>query len=202
MAERAICDNKVWAQVVDLADMSCFEAEVLDLTDTGCWISSEQVDLLKEEIGLLFPGQVHLIPSKVIAFGDNTAQVVFGAQPEVKERRREVRRPVWITAIVCSPESAAAFQCRIVDASVSGCRLESKKLAKLPSAVEIAIPGLSLPIAGKIVWRSNDQAGVQLKWPFKVDKEPANEVAGILEAYDAEKEKSSKKKKRISAFGR
>ncbi|MHA7774163.1 PilZ domain-containing protein [Roseibium sp. M-1] len=194
-------DKYISALVVDLADMSCFEATAYGLTEKGCWIASDKVDLLKEEVGLRLAGFEKLIRGTVVAYGDQEAQISFQIKKqEPGEKRREIRRQVWITTIVCGKTNAASMKCRIVDASKSGCRLEGDKLDKLPDEIEISIPGLDLPIKGAIVWRKNNQAGVKLDWPFEPAPEPKPE--DILKFMKAEEEKPKPKpRKKISAFG-
>jgi len=195
-------DHSITVLVIDLADMSCLEASAYDFTEKGCWISSEKIDLLKEEVGLRISGFDKLIRGSVIAYGDQEAQISFQVkQEEPGEKRREIRRPVWITAIVCGQTHPFTMKCRIIDASKSGCRLEGDCLDRLPDGVEISIPGLDLPIKGALVWRSNGQAGVRLKWPFEPEMEPRMEH--LLKALEEEQKQKPKPKpkKKISAFG-
>ncbi|WP_298813779.1 PilZ domain-containing protein [uncultured Roseibium sp.] len=191
------------ALVVDLADMSCFEVAARELTDTGCWIVSDKVDLLKEEVGLRIDGFDKLLHGAVIAYGDNEAQISFEVnKPASDDKRREVRRPVWITAIVCGKSNPVSMKCRIVDASRSGCRLEGEHLTRLPDNIDISIPGLDLPVAGRIVWHKNGQAGVQLSWPFATEPAPQpNELIRKLQEEKAEPKPKPVRKKKISAFG-
>jgi len=192
-------DNAVTALVVDLADMSCFEAIAHGLSDKGCWIVSDKVGLLKQEVGLRLAGNDRLVRGTIVAYGDNQARVSFEIKRDgPAEQRREIRRPVWITAVVCGRTNTASMKCRIVDASQSGCRLEGNKLNRLPNEIEISIPGLSLPISGRIVWRQDNQAGVSLNWPFEPGQDPQSvrenpgEEQGALQR---------KRRKRITAFG-
>ncbi|MCV0426703.1 MAG: PilZ domain-containing protein [Roseibium sp.] len=213
MAQKA--DNSLTTLVVDLADMSCFEAIAHDISDKSCWVVSDKVDQLKEEVGLRLAGFDKLVRGTVVAYGDNEALISFetGKCSEPTEKRREVRRPVWINAVVCGRANPITMKCRIVDASRSGCRLEGDNLNRLPREIDISIPGLDLPIASKIVWRKDGQAGVQLNWPF--EPEPDTAPQSLLQKFDEEqareeakakqKPKSrsgSKPKPRISAFGR
>jgi len=203
MAKEA--EKSVTALVVDLADMSCFEATLYDLSDKGCWITSDKIDLLKEEVGLRIAGFDKLIRGTVIAYGDQEAQVSFKIKKEEPgEKRREIRRPVWITAIVSGQTHPITMKCRIVDASKSGCRLEGDALERLPDAIEISIPGLDLPISGAVVWRRNGQAGVQLNWPFEPEPEPDTRTEELLKRLEEEKAEKPKPKPKakISAFGR
>ena len=187
----------VSALAVDFSDMSCFEVAAYDLTETGCWISSDKVYLLKDEFGLRLSGTDKLVRGTIVAFSDTAAQVSFLAQSvKEDERRREPRRPVLITAILSSPINPRTMKCKIVDASKSGCRLESDKLADFPDQVELSIPGLDLPIAGKIVWRANEQAGVRLAWPVEPRPDEKPEAKSKLDEVVR-----IKPKKRISAFG-
>ena len=197
--------KSVTALVVDLADMSCFEAALFDFTEKGCWIASDKIDLLKEEVGLRISGFDKLIRGTVIAYGDQEAQISFEIKKdEPGEKRREIRRPVWITGIVSGQTHPVTVKCRIVDASKSGCRLEGETLDRLPDGIEISIPGLDLPISGQIVWRKNGQAGVQLNWPFEPDPEPDARTEELLRRLEEERalEAKPKPKPKISAFGR
>ncbi|GAB4577078.1 MAG: hypothetical protein Tsb0019_04300 [Roseibium sp.] len=190
------------AVVVDLGDMSCFEVTAYDLTATGCRIATDKVALLKEEVGLRLAGVDKLVRGRVVACGDGHAKISFRTvreQPD--EKRREARRPVRIAAVVCGKSNPVTMKCEIVDASRSGCRLEGDTLARLPQAIEISIPGLDLPISGSIVWCRNNQAGVQLTWPFKTaPSSKADEKAKSPEEV-GKQSGGANRKKRVSAFG-
>ncbi|WP_417708564.1 PilZ domain-containing protein [Roseibium aggregatum] len=194
-------DKCISALVVDLADMSCFEATAYDLTEKGCWIASDKVDLLKEEVGLRLAGFDKLVRGTVIAYGDQQAQISFQIEhQEQGDKRGEIRRQVWITAIVCGKTNPVTMKCRIVDASRSGCRLEGDRLDRLPDDIEVSIPGLDLPISARIVWRKNNEAGIKLSWPFEPAPKPKPE--DVLERMKEEDAKPKRKaKKKISAFG-
>nr|WP_319386117.1 PilZ domain-containing protein [uncultured Roseibium sp.] len=199
-------ENCVAALVVDLGDMSCFEASAIDLNDTGCWIVSDKIDLLKKEVGLRLAGNNKLVRGTVTAYADNEAWVSFLADDRATaEKRREVRRSVWISTVVSGKTSPFIVKSRIIDASRSGCRLEADGLDRLPQDIEISIPGLDMPIAAKIIWRRNGQAGVRLNWPF--DPAPVLTPEAVTAMLDREQENRSaakqpdKPRKRISAFG-
>jgi hypothetical protein len=194
-------DKCISALVVDLADMSCFEATAYDLTEKGCWIASDKVDLLKEEVGLRLAGFDKLVRGTVIAYGDQQAQIAFHFEhQEQGDKRHEIRRQVLITAIVCGKTSPVTMKCRIVDASRSGCRLEGDRLDRLPDDIEVSIPGLDLPISARIVWRKNNEAGLKLNWLFEPAPKPKPE--DVLDRMKQEDKKPKRKaKKKISAFG-
>ncbi len=155
------------ALVVDLDELSCVEAKVYGLTEKGCTVVCEQVHLLKDEIGLRLKDVETMLRGKIISHSGNEAQISFSSNTsEPVEKRREVRRRVLITAVVCSRVGRETLRCHIVDASKSGCRLESDQLHKLPDEIEISVPKLDMPLVGTIVWRSGDYAGVSLNWPL------------------------------------
>jgi len=201
-------ERDVTALVVDLADMSCFEATARGLNRKGCRIVSDKVDLMKKEIGLRLAGFDKLLRGQVIAYGDNEAEVSFQVESVPGgEQRREIRRPVLITCNVCGRTNTVSLKCRIVDASKSGCRLEGDKLDRLPRDIDIFIPALDLPIAARIVWRRDDQAGVRLNWPFEQSPEPDMEPEPAKEASPKDRPTVAqvsppRPRKKISAFGR
>ncbi|WP_417681423.1 PilZ domain-containing protein [Roseibium sp.] len=160
------------ALVVDLDKLSCVEAKVYGLTEKGCTVVCEQVHLLKDEIGLRLNDVKTMLRGKIVSHSGNEAQVSFSSEKsEPVEKRREPRRRVLITAVVCSRVGRETLRCHIVDASKSGCRLESDQLHKLPDEIEISIPKLDMPLVGTIVWRSGEFAGVSLNWPFSENPE-------------------------------
>ncbi|MEM5580882.1 PilZ domain-containing protein [Roseibium sp. AS2] len=195
-------DNRIAAQVFDLADMSFFDATAYDVCETGCRIATDRIDLLKEEVGLRLAGFDELVRGRVVACGDRDAQISFHLkQVEPGEKRRETRRPVWITAVVSGRKQPTTMKCRIVDASKSGCRLEGDTVGRLPEAIEIAIPGMDQPISGSIVWWKDNQAGVRLSWPFKAGPKPTKESLAKRPGEDKQPVSGPKVKKKISAFG-
>lgn len=193
------------AIVVDLSDMSCFEAYARDLSSEGCWLVSNRIDLLKENVGLRIEGLDKLVHGKVVAFGDDEARVTFHVDAfREGEQRREPRKPVLIGAVVCGKTSSASLECRIVDASKSGCRLEADRIQGLPEQIEIFIPKLDMPIPGRIVWRNGNQAGVRLNWPFEAAPVLTPDMAPVAEETPDTAPVpalSPRRKKRISAFG-
>ena len=203
--------------VVDLANMSCFKALAHDFSKDGCWIVSDRIDRIRDQVGLRISGVESLIHGTVVAYGDNAARVSFRHElPERTEKRSEIRKAVLIPAIVCGQTNSASLRCRIVDASLSGCRLEAENLGRLPDAIDIFIPDLDLPIPARIVWRSDGQAGVRLNWPFIEDAEGETPQALAERTEQTQQVQNSKgsdemakattkrksPKKRISAFGR
>jgi hypothetical protein len=82
------------------------------------------------------------------------------------EKRKERRRPVSISAGVSGNNDNRVIKCKIVDASLSGCRLYCEHIELLPDSITLNIPGMDLPVPGAIVWRSDSYAGVRMMWQF------------------------------------
>ncbi len=186
-------------RVINLTDLSFFEASIRDFSEQGCWIVSEKAGFLTDEIGLQLEGFEKLLRGNVVAVRDNEAQVAFNFKREPKqphEQRSEVRRPALITAYVSGRADARSMKCLIVDASRSGCRLEGDRLDTLSNEIEISVQGFELPIHGKIVWRKNGQAGVQLDWSFE-----ENARSAAQKPASPTRKGKARKPRRLSAFG-
>lgn len=79
-------------------------------------------------------------------------------------KRRSARKDVKIAATARDLASSCVINCIILDASKTGCRIKTEKLAELADEVWINIAGMKNPARGKIVWRHADMAGVQFAW--------------------------------------
>lgn len=79
-------------------------------------------------------------------------------------QRRAPRKAVTMCAMVSDRELSLAFTCQIRDASTSGCRITTPELASLPDKIYIWPEHTSGPIKGRIIWRRDQEAGVELLW--------------------------------------
>ena len=70
-----------------------------------------------------------------------------------------------MSATVSDPEGYVRCTCTIRDISLTGCKLVSTSVGKLPDAIRIVADGVAQPIFGQVVWRSGRMAGVRLEWP-------------------------------------
>ncbi|WP_196220494.1 PilZ domain-containing protein [Roseibium denhamense] len=196
-------EDLIPATVVDLRSMGSIDGFAHSITSEGCWVVSDDIDQLNEVVGLQLEGFDGLFRGKVIAIGDEAVQILFTEKKAVAhdERRSEVRRPVWLTAVVTSMGAPEEIECQVVDASRSGCRLEDDRVSELPDDIFISIPGAKKCVSATIVWRNGRQAGVRLNWqtapkPPAKPKKPVKKVQQDNEAAD-----QKQKKKRVSAFG-
>lgn len=159
--------------VLDFDTLACEETSASDFGGKGCRVRTTKHRDIGKTLGLRIAGYEHMIKARIAEVGDGEISVRFEFEESSSvEKRSERRRKVSIPAWVSGQNSKDGQRCEIVDASPSGCRLASQKLQGLPSDIELQIPGLDLPVAGRIVWRSADFAGVRLIWRFAGGREP------------------------------
>lgn len=158
--------------VLDFDTLACEETSATDFSNNGCRIQTSKQKELGKTIGLRLAGFDQMIKGRIkeVLGSEILVSFEFAESPNA-EKRRERRRKVSIPAWVSGRNSQDALRCEIVDASHSGCRLASDRLEKLPSDIQVQIPGLDLPLAGQIVWRSPEYAGVKLTWQFSNGQE-------------------------------
>lgn len=81
-----------------------------------------------------------------------------------QEERKADRVPVAWEATVRSLKSGDA-PCRILDFTQLGCRIGSEDPPAMGSHVSVIVPGFA-EVVGWIVWRGNEQAGVDFAHPL------------------------------------
>jgi hypothetical protein len=153
--------------VLDFDTLACEETSASEFSRTGCRIQSTRHKEIGKTLGLRIAGYEQMVKARIsgIGAGDIAVHYEF-ADSETSEKRSERRRKVSIPAFVSGKTSQEGVSCEIIDASPSGCRLSSLKLQGLPADIQLQIPGLDLPVNGKIVWRAEGLAGVKLLWQF------------------------------------
>jgi hypothetical protein len=158
--------------VLDFDTLACEETSASGFSRDGCRVQTTRHREVGKTLGLRLAGYEHMIKARIaeIADGEIIVHFEFGESGSV-EKRRERRRKVSISAWVSGKNSQDGLKCEIIDASPSGCRLESHRVQVLPADIQLQIPGLDMPVAGRIVWRSTDFAGVRLIWRFASGKE-------------------------------
>lgn len=80
---------------------------------------------------------------------------------------RRVKVAIW--AVVSDLKRFISIDCLIRDASLTGCKIISSKVADLPDEICIKVQGLEQTIEGRIAWRSTRMAGVQFVWDAPED---------------------------------
>ncbi|MCX2723763.1 PilZ domain-containing protein [Roseibium salinum] len=158
--------------VLDFDTLACEEVSASGFDKSGCRVQTSNHREVGKIIGLRVAGFEQMIKARIAELLDAEIVVSFDFEesPAV-EKRAERRRKVSIPAWVSGRKSQAGVSCKIIDASHSGCRLASPKLQDLPEEIQLQIPGLDLPVVGRIVWRSPEHAGVKLIWQFSNGKE-------------------------------
>ncbi|NBN78909.1 PilZ domain-containing protein [Microvirga tunisiensis] len=151
--------------VFDVDRLTCIEAEMSNVSQWGCRLTSDDAALLGKSIGIRVGDDPYLRAATVTSVTGTMAAVVFSAQSDAAaSRRQEPRRPVSIPIVVTDREGSMRVSGRIVDASKSGCRISAPGLAKLPDEIVIRVLGMPRALVGKIMRREGDEAGVRLNW--------------------------------------
>jgi len=157
--------------VLDFDTLACEETSATDFGQAGCRIRATRHRRVGKTLGLRIAGYAQMVKARIAKVDGEDALVEYEfADPDNEEKRSERRRKVSIPAFVSSRASQEGFSCEIVDASPSGCRLASPKLTALAEDIQLQIPGLDLPVNGRIAWRSPGLAGVRLIWQFASGK--------------------------------
>jgi hypothetical protein len=153
------------ALVIDRSQLRCFDATVRDFSRAGCSIISRNVADFPEEFGLQIAEVEDLIIARVLWRSENRAGVVFDWEEQaLPDGRKEKRVEVTIPATISNMDGQKQAMCTIREASKSGCRIESEALRQLDNDVLIRIKAMKMSLRGKIVWRDNSTAGVNLLW--------------------------------------
>lgn len=158
--------------VLDFDTLACEETSASGFSTRGCRVHTSNHKEIGKTIGLRLAGFDQMIKGRIREILESEILVSFEfVDSSVVEKRRERRRKVSIPAWVSGRQSQNGLRCEIVDASQSGCRLASRRLAELPEEIQLQIPGLDVPVPGQIVWRSPEFAGVKLIWQFSNGQE-------------------------------
>jgi len=158
--------------VVDLANLACFEARASKICLSGCRLYAEDLPALHDTVGVRIPGRSQMIKGRVMATRGAWVEVSFEFDGEAPmERRDQRRRTVNIPASISDRMWTTSVECTIIDASKRGCKIQGSELGRLPNEITLRIQGLDLPVRGKIVWRKDDIAGVELMWQFSSKSE-------------------------------
>ena len=159
--------SNIMVLVLDFETLDCEEAIATDITRSGCLLRDTSHTAKNKLIGLRLSGLDKMIKGKVQEILEEEVRVSFLFEDDTKrEKRKEKRRTVSISASVLPGNGRSPVKCQIVDASLSGCRFFCKQLDQLPDSIALRIPGMDLPVGGSIVWRANGYAGVQMNWQF------------------------------------
>ncbi|QDG79061.1 PilZ domain-containing protein [Labrenzia sp. PHM005] len=167
IVEKYSGDSNILVLVLDFETLDCEEAVATSINSSGCRVLSTKHSELDKLIGLRLAGVDKMIKGRIREVRPEEVRVAFEFQDDVAcEKRKERRRPVSIAANVSASEKTKFLKCKIVDASLSGCRLHCEHLEFLSDSIILKIPGMDLPVRGCIMWRSGNYAGVKMMWQF------------------------------------
>jgi hypothetical protein len=83
--------------------------------------------------------------------------------------QRQARRwKIAIPTAVCDRQRQNSIRCMIHDGSISGCKIVSGQVPKLPDEILINVLDLVRSIQGRIVWRNDTMAGLEFMWNNKL----------------------------------
>lgn len=153
-------------QVFDVDRLTCIEAEMSNVSQWGCRLTSDNIQLLGKSIGIRVGSEMYLRAATVTSITGNDAAIVFSAaQTDAGvSRRQEPRKPVSLPIVMSDRDGNIRVTGRIIDASKSGCRVAAEGLSKLPDEIIIRVLGMPRALVGQIMRREGDEAGVRLNW--------------------------------------
>lgn len=153
-------------QVFDVDRLTCIEAEMSNVSQWGCRLTSDNIQLLGKSIGIRIGSEMYLRAATVTSITGNDAAIVFSAaQTDAGvSRRQEPRKPVSLPIVMSDRDGNIRVTGRIIDASKSGCRVSAEGLSKLPDEIIIRVLGMPRALVGQIMRREGDEAGVRLNW--------------------------------------
>lgn len=151
--------------VFDVDRLTCIEAEMSNVSQWGCRLTSPSIQLLGKSIGIRIGSDSYLRAANVTSISGNDAAIVFVAQTDAGvSRRQEPRRTVNLPIVITDRDGTFRVSGRIIDASKSGCRISTDSLGKLPDEIVIRVLGMPRGLVGQIRRREGDEAGVRLNW--------------------------------------
>jgi len=124
----------------------------------------------------------------VISVEDQVAESVDGKKSE--ETRRAPRVRTFLQARVSYGDGALSIECTVNQLSDVGARVNLASTFALPDTFDIAIPQRDIARRAKLVWRKDDQVGIEF-----VDGEeshpahPPNDSSARVKALEAENAK-------------
>lgn len=206
IAQRYSGNSNILVLVVDFETLDCEEAVATNISSTGCRVISTTLGEKDKLVGVRLTGIDKMIKGRIREVRAEDVSIAFEFQDDItSEKRKEKRRPVSIAAQVSSSGAARSFSCKIVDASLSGCRLQCDDLDLLSDAIILKIPGMDLPVRGAIVWRVDSFAGVKMMWQFSRKSELQNaetiKVPSLVSKVRANNPQLKAESKKDTAYG-
>lgn len=138
---------------------------IRDGSISGCQITCASLSELPDRILFDVPAISRPICGSIVWREENTAGVKFhwDAMPD-DERRKAPRQEIYLPCTILDHDFNHLDDSVICDASRSGCRIVTEKIAQIPDDIYVEIFGLTEPMIARIVWRSEGMGGVQFLW--------------------------------------
>jgi hypothetical protein len=114
-----------------------------------------------------------------------------------KETRRAIRVRTFLKARISYGEGAISTECTVSQLSDVGARLTLAGTVSLPDAFEIAIPQRGISRRAKLVWRHDDQIGIEF---VGGEDAPPPTIADYLARIKALETENAKLKMQISTL--
>jgi hypothetical protein len=105
------------------------------------------------------------------------------------EARRSLRVRTFLQARVTYGDGAMSTSCTVNQLSDVGARLNISGACSLPETFEVAIPQRNIARRARLVWRKDDQAGVDFIDDEEDRRTPAADPAGRIKELEAENAK-------------
>jgi PilZ domain len=131
--------------------------------------------------------------------GDGEVDVANSpANVSPSEARRAIRVRTFLQARISYGEGAISTECTVSQLSDSGARLTVASTVALPDVFDIAVPQRGISRRAKLVWRNDDQVGVDF---FGGDEDPSalagDDHSARIKALEAE---NARLKAQVSAL--
>ena len=180
---RRVPRRRFQAMIIDFDRLVSSEVVVTDFDRSGCCAVGDGIDEMPETIGLTAKSIQGVIRGRIAWRRNGRAGIEFNWDNTARpDKRREKRVAVTIPAMIANEDGSKKLRCLIVDASRSGCRIKATGLDRLKEKIRLKIEKLAVPVSGRIVWRKDDTAGIELNWNFAQkapgDMEPPEEDGG------------------------
>jgi PilZ domain len=114
------------------------------------------------------------------------------------EARRAVRVRTFLPARISYGEGAISTECTVNQLSDIGARLTVASTVALPDIFDIAIPQRAISCRAKLVWRNDDQAGIDLL--NRVEDKPTPTIEDYIARAKALEAENAKLKAQISTL--
>ena len=157
------------AVAIDSKRKSHIPCVIRDGSISGCRIISSAIDELPDDIYLKIPDLEKIIKGHIIWRNCRAAGVEFNWAATPKNCNRHAARwDVDIPASLLDLNFNYLADCKISDASKTGCRIVAKDAAILPHEFRITILGLTEPVMVRLVWRKGNTVGLEFFWDSEI----------------------------------